>query len=412
MNTNIINIGKSLILSRFLISGKNPARVIMSGAKNSILTLFIFSILFFKTSVANSQSFFTAQKIDSVTSLSGQITRSLNLDNNVGIKSVTVINRDTNTILISFGDSTQFAPVFANERVTFPNTSSGTITLKGVASKVYIFTRYGIGPGINYNLPSGTKINTSNFASLTGKNIYTDLNTYLDSTLIRAKLRLFREVSSNNSTVYNEIWIDSVAGFGGTHKQNNYLNSTAAIWAYYSNLTGITGTDGFIIQFNSGLQFDWKEGTDWSFLSNAAEVMKFNSNRELLLRGANDQGAFDFQMAPNSSPIFGSGGLFYLHAGSSPREFINFDVGASGRSLAFILPHDNSGEAGFFFQNNAGTNLIKYQADKTAITESDFIFYFGEIATDGTWRLKRNGNNFVFERRESGIYVPKQTITP
>jgi hypothetical protein len=38
--------------------------------------------------------------------------------------------------------------------------------------------------------------------------------------------------------------------------------------------------------------------------------------------------------------------------------------------------------------------------------------YFGAPATDGTWRVGRDGNNIVFQRRESGTYVTKQTITP
>ena len=38
--------------------------------------------------------------------------------------------------------------------------------------------------------------------------------------------------------------------------------------------------------------------------------------------------------------------------------------------------------------------------------------YFGEMATNGSWRLRRSGDNLVFERREAGVWVIKQTITP
>ena len=33
-------------------------------------------------------------------------------------------------------------------------------------------------------------------------------------------------------------------------------------------------------------------------------------------------------------------------------------------------------------------------------------------AVDGAWRLRVSGNNFVMERRESGVYVEKTAATP
>jgi len=37
-------------------------------------------------------------------------------------------------------------------------------------------------------------------------------------------------------------------------------------------------------------------------------------------------------------------------------------------------------------------------------------FYFGDPSVDGTWRIRRNGNDLVFERRVSGNYVLQFTI--
>jgi hypothetical protein len=39
-------------------------------------------------------------------------------------------------------------------------------------------------------------------------------------------------------------------------------------------------------------------------------------------------------------------------------------------------------------------------------------FYFGDPNTDGSWRINRSGNNLVFQRRESGSWVTKDTIKP
>lgn len=38
--------------------------------------------------------------------------------------------------------------------------------------------------------------------------------------------------------------------------------------------------------------------------------------------------------------------------------------------------------------------------------------YFGDAATNDSWRIVRSGNDLVFERRESGSWVTKGTITP
>ena len=45
-------------------------------------------------------------------------------------------------------------------------------------------------------------------------------------------------------------------------------------------------------------------------------------------------------------------------------------------------------------------------------TGSTNAFYFGDSVTDGSWRITRNGNNLVFERRESGSWVTKVSMQP
>lgn len=44
-------------------------------------------------------------------------------------------------------------------------------------------------------------------------------------------------------------------------------------------------------------------------------------------------------------------------------------------------------------------------------TTSTGAFYMGDQNTDGSWRIVRSGNDLVMERRESGVWVTKQTIT-
>lgn len=46
------------------------------------------------------------------------------------------------------------------------------------------------------------------------------------------------------------------------------------------------------------------------------------------------------------------------------------------------------------------------------ILSSTDSIYFGAIATNGSWRIIRSGNDLVVERRESGAYVEKGKFTP
>jgi hypothetical protein len=62
-------------------------------------------------------------------------------------------------------------------------------------------------------------------------------------------------------------------------------------------------------------------------------------------------------------------------------------------------------------------NQIKLGATTLTTTATTFelplagSLYFGGQAVDGTWRIVRSGNNLVFQRRESGSYMTKETIS-
>lgn len=49
--------------------------------------------------------------------------------------------------------------------------------------------------------------------------------------------------------------------------------------------------------------------------------------------------------------------------------------------------------------------------DSLVVYNSNSI-YFGDPSTDGTWKLKIDGDNFVIQKRENGAYVTKHTVTP
>lgn len=51
-------------------------------------------------------------------------------------------------------------------------------------------------------------------------------------------------------------------------------------------------------------------------------------------------------------------------------------------------------------------------SENGAEVNSDEAFYLGDPDTDGSWRIIRDGNNLVHQRRESSTWTTKDTITP
>lgn len=60
---------------------------------------------------------------------------------------------------------------------------------------------------------------------------------------------------------------------------------------------------------------------------------------------------------------------------------------------------------------NTGTETFRVQSTGVTVP-STLAFQLGDPTVDGSWRIIRSGNNLVMERRESGAWVTKSTITP
>jgi hypothetical protein len=58
-----------------------------------------------------------------------------------------------------------------------------------------------------------------------------------------------------------------------------------------------------------------------------------------------------------------------------------------------------------------GGNLKMDGGHSVEVSSSDWV-YWGDPDTNGTWRRGRSGDNFVAQRRESGVYVTKATTVP
>jgi len=64
---------------------------------------------------------------------------------------------------------------------------------------------------------------------------------------------------------------------------------------------------------------------------------------------------------------------------------------------------------------NVGIGLTNPNAKLEVNGDTEIVstgaFYIGDNATDGSWRFIRSGNNLVIERRESGSWVTKSTVS-
>lgn len=57
-----------------------------------------------------------------------------------------------------------------------------------------------------------------------------------------------------------------------------------------------------------------------------------------------------------------------------------------------------------------GTGEMKVVGGSVELDAAEAI-YLGDANTDGTWRMIRSGNDLLMQRRESGAYVTKSTIS-
>jgi hypothetical protein len=100
----------------------------------------------------------------------------------------------------------------------------------------------------------------------------------------------------------------------------------------------------------------------------------------------------------------------YSLNGGDNNIFIGKQAGYSSTGSDSLIIENSNNIATPLIGGNFSTNDLSICGD-LHIQSSD-AFYLGDEATDGTWRIARDGNNLVFQRRESGNYVTKQTMTP
>lgn len=137
-------------------------------------------------------------------------------------------------------------------------------------------------------------------------------------------------------------------------------------------------------------------------------------------------------MAAGEGSVASGGNSTAMGYYTSAESFVSMAIGrhnVGGGSVATWVGDDPLFEIGIGADGSSKTNAVTVlkngkvgigpagptsQLDVAGDIEigSENAFYFGDPSTDGTWRIMRNGNNIVFQRRESDSWVSKSAISP
>ncbi len=100
------------------------------------------------------------------------------------------------------------------------------------------------------------------------------------------------------------------------------------------------------------------------------------------------------------------GGAIYYDATNVALRISAYNWGAGGGALQLTLNYDGGNVA---INQAVATSALDVAGDVEVGAAN--AHYFGDPTTDGTWKFVRSGNDLLAQRRESGSYVTKQTIS-
>lgn len=258
--------------------------------------------------------------------------------------------------------------------------------------------------------------------SVSWTNIKVFLKTYFDNIYYGNVAGQFNATPNKSTIVSNDIFIIEDSEDANTKKKVTWTNvKTALISVFYGNFTGqfsattekttIVDNDTFIIE-DSAASYA-KKSLKFSSIKTALSSIFASLTANNIFTGAN---------------IFrNSNGIKVARAATSDTIQVAPNPAVSAYTLTlsnFSLTEDCT----IFFQSKTGVvptfddlqfTYSSYGAqlasgaaveDSVVLLSSSWIYY-GSPVTEGTWRSGRSGTGFIHQRRESGSWVTKQTIT-
>lgn len=193
-----------------------------------------------------------------------------------------------------------------------------------------------------------------------------------------------------NNTASNNVFIGYQAGKTNT-------NGDGLVGIGYLSLANSTGSENTACGYNSGASIT--TGYYNAFLGKSA-----GSNASQKVDAVNSMAlGYGAYTTESNSTVIGN---------SSMAKIITLGTACTlGDSTHYFTEVYSTKH---YFNSTAildGTTAGQINCNADFEIASTKAFYLGEENVDGTWRIVRSGNNLVMERRESGSYVTKQTIT-
>ncbi len=153
-------------------------------------------------------------------------------------------------------------------------------------------------------------------------------------------------------------------------------------------------------------------------------IIAHNTDKAILVNTDGTNRAVDI-ISSNAASV--SSALYINNAGSGA----GLDAGNSGTGPAIAGWSSGTGDlfelvrwedpiwvTKFIVLNNGNVGIGETSPSSALDVDGDIevdasnAFYFGDPTTDGTWRIIRSGTNLVFQLREGGAWVTKNTMSP
>jgi hypothetical protein len=209
----------------------------------------------------------------------------------------------------------------------------------------------------------------------------------------------------------------------------SYTNQSASI-LWKGNLTGDYDEDNI---WELGTDYDMNQGGDFFLYDhvNSAKKILINNSGQIAFNGYCLFGSDNFStyLSDTNWPIhfvrtsdWGSGSTQYIARFSTTSStqgqmWVSNSDGSRGFQLGF-----SSTDEAVTIQNSANNatgncKILDGQGGYGFLWAQDYraeaagAYYFGADTSDGSWRITRSGNNLVIQRRESGNWVTKSTIS-
>lgn len=192
----------------------------------------------------------------------------------------------------------------------------------------------------------------------------------------------------------HKIWTDANDGTGSGLDADTVDGLHAADIVAGGHNHG-TGTDNYVVKFNAGASGTIKDSAiketsglvewdGWLALKHQAVPADKSGYGQLWVYSGNSYPYFTLTDGNDYTLALGNGNQYYLAIWSSTGPFLgNSGITDDGTTVTF---------------------------DRDLEMASDNAVYLGDAATDGTYKIVRDGNDLIFSRRESGVYVEKHRV--